>query len=201
MLEGYRHYSGYLGQQGQTALIEDIRAVVSQAPFFRPHMPRSGKPFSVLMTNCGELGWVSDKTGGYRYQPRHPESDEAWPPIPDRLLELWADVADWPGKPEACLVNYYAPGTKMGSHVDRDENEPTAPVVSVSLGDEAQFHVGGLKRGDPKERLVLKSGDVVVLGGKSRFAYHGIDKVRGGTSGLLEEGGRINLTLRRVSPF
>lgn len=119
--------------------------------------------------------------------------------MPQSLLSLWDDVADWPRGPEACLINYYASGTKMGSHVDRDEIDKSAPVVSVSLGDEAVFHVGGLKRSDPKTRLVLGSGDVVVLGGASRLAYHGIDKVRAGTSGLIEGGGRINLTLRRVS--
>ena len=129
-------------------------------------MPRSGKPFSVQMTNCGALGWVSDKAGGYRYQSTHPETGRPWPKIPDKLLALWADVADWPGNPEACLINYYAVGAKLGSHVDGDEVETGAPVVSVSLCDDAVFHVGGLKRRDPKTRIVLKSGDVLILGGR-----------------------------------
>jgi alkylated DNA repair protein (DNA oxidative demethylase) len=199
MIDGFQHYPGYFSPVGQLALLEAVRAVVSQAPYFQPTMPRTGKPFSVLMTNCGELGWVSDKAGGYRYQASHPETGAAWPAMPQSLLSLWDDVADWPRGPEACLINYYASGAKMGSHVDRDEIDKSAPVVSVSLGDDAVFHVGGLKRSDPKTRLVLGSGDVVVLGGASRLAYHGIDKVRAGTSGLIEGGGRINLTLRRVS--
>ena len=163
-------------------------------------MPRTGKPFSVRMTNCGPLGWVSDKAGGYRYQATHPATGCAWPPLPERLLRLWEDVAGFTRPPEACLINYYAGSAKMGSHRDEDEEDRAAPVVSISLGDDATFHVGGLKRNDPKQRMLLRSGDVVVLGGASRLAYHGIDRIHAGTSSLLAEGGRFNLTLRRVTP-
>ena len=162
-------------------------------------MPRTGKPFSVRMTNCGPLGWVSDATGGYRYQATHPVTGEPWPPMPDCLVKLWDRVTGYPAPPEACLINYYAPSARMGSHRDEDEEDKAAPVVSISLGDDATFHVGGLRRSDPKQRLVLRSGDVFVLGGAARLAYHGIDRIHAGTSDLLAEGGRFNLTLRRVT--
>lgn len=199
MLGGFRHLEGYFDRSGQEQILAAVRQVVREAPFYRPAMPRSGNPFSVTMTNCGPLGWVSDKEGGYRYQRYHPTTGSPWPPIPDVLLQLWRDVAGWPGDPEACLINHYAAGTRLGSHVDADEAETRAPVVSVSLGDEAVFHVGGLKRGDAKTRMTLRSGDVVVLGGAARLAYHGIDRIVSGTSDLVAEGGRINLTMRRVT--
>ena len=119
--------------------------------------------------------------------------------MPRMLLDLWADVARYPVPPEACLVNLYAAGAKMGSHRDEDEQDTAAPVVSISLGDDATFHIGGLQRAGPKQRLILKSGDVVVLGGAARMAYHGVDRIHPGTSSLLPEGGRLNLTLRRVT--
>lgn len=181
-------------------LLSDICAVIAQAPLFPPTMPRTGRPFSVRMTNCGPLGWVSDATGGYRYQATHPVTGRPWPPMPTALVNLWDRVTGYRAPPEACLVNYYAPTAKMGSHRDEDEENKAAPVVSVSLGDDATFHIGGLRRSDPKQRLVLKSGDVFVLGGDSRLAYHGIDRIHAGTSSLLPEGGRFNLTLRRVTP-
>ena len=196
---GWVHLPGCLCPERQQALLAAVRAVVAAAPLVRPRMPRTGKPFSVRMTNCGPLGWVSDQAGGYRYQATHPETGQPWPPMPDALIELWDEVSGYPARPEACLVNYYAPGAKMGAHRDEDEEDTRAPVVSVSLGDDATFHVGGLARGDPKRRLVLRSGDVFVLGGAARMFYHGIDRIHAGTSALIEEGGRFNLTLRRVT--
>jgi DNA oxidative demethylase len=195
---GWRHLPAYLTVGQQQSLLADIRVVMGAAPLFAPAMPRTGRPFSVRMTNCGSLGWVSDKAGGYRYQATHPQTGRPWPPMPGMLLHLWDDVAGYPAGAEVCLVNYYAPGARMGSHRDEDEEDRTAPVLSISLGDDATFHVGGLRRRDPKLRLVLKSGDVFVLGGPARLAYHGIDRIHAGTSTLLAEGGRINLTLRRV---
>lgn len=195
----FRHLPGYLDQDAQSALLSDLRAIIRVAPLFQPTMPRTGKPFSVRMSNCGTLGWVSDKAGGYRYQPTHPETGQPWPPMPARLLELWRAVTTYPHPPEACLINYYAAGTQMGSHQDRDEQDLAAPVLSISLGDDATFHVGGMQRTDKKTRVRLASGDVVVLEGPSRLAFHGIDKVHAGTSLLLKDGGRINLTLRRVT--
>jgi alkylated DNA repair protein (DNA oxidative demethylase) len=197
-LSGFRHLTGYFGARAQAALLADLQAVLKAAPLFVPRMPRSGKPFSVRMSNCGTLGWVSDQDGGYRYQPTHPQTGEPWPAMPQRLVDLWDEVANFSHHPEACLINYYPRGARMGSHRDADEADFTAPVVSVSLGDDAVFHVGGRARADAKQRVVLKSGDVVVLGGEARLAYHGIDRIRPGTSSLLAEGGRFNLTLRRV---
>lgn len=197
--DGFRHLPGHLDRARQQELLGHIRAVLAQGPLYGPTMPRTGKPFSVCMTNCGPLGWVSDKAGGYRYQAAHPVTGRPWPPMPHLLLEVWRQVADYPFLPEACLVNYYAGRAKMGSHRDEDEEDTHAPVVSISLGDDATFHIGGLQRSDPKRRLILKSGDVVVLGGAARMAYHGVDRIHPETSDLLPEGGRFNLTMRRVT--
>jgi alkylated DNA repair protein (DNA oxidative demethylase) len=162
-------------------------------------MPRTGTPFSVRMTNCGPLGWVSD-VAGYRYQPHHPATGQPWPPIPPILLDAWRAHADFQAPPEACLVNWYAGKAKMGLHQDRDEQEFAAPVLSVSLGDSCMFRYGGLKRNDPTASVRLESGDLLLIGGPSRLCFHGVDRVYSGTSDLLPKGGRINLTLRRVTP-
>jgi alkylated DNA repair protein (DNA oxidative demethylase) len=187
----------------QRAALAAIRAVVDAAPFYTPAMPRTGKPFSVAMTNCGPLGWVSDRDGGYRYQGTHPVTGAPWPPIPDIVLAVWQAVSGYPHPPEACLINYYAPGAKLGLHQDADEDETAAPVVSLSLGDDCRFRLGGTARNGPTRAFRLVSGDLVVLGGASRLAFHGVDRIYPGTSPLLREwfpeGGRINLTLRRVT--
>jgi alkylated DNA repair protein (DNA oxidative demethylase) len=198
-LAGFRHVAGYFDRDAQVALLAAVREVVRHAPFYTPSMPRSGKPLSVRMTNAGPLGWVSDKDGGYRYQATHPLTGNPWPAMPAPLLRLWSDLSGYCAPPEACLVNYYSSEARLGSHVDADEQNAMAPVLSVSLGDDAIFHIGGLKRSDPKRRMTLASGDVVLLAGTARFAYHGIDRILAGTSDLLPEGGRINLTLRRVT--
>ena len=196
---GVRHIPSFLDQEAQEALVEDIRAVVQAAPLYVPAMPRSGKPMSVRMTNCGVLGWVTDRDRGYRYQAKHPETDRPWPPIPARLLDLWNAVAGYPHPPEACLVNFYSHDAKMGLHQDRDEQEFEAPVVSVSLGDSCLFRVGENVREGRTTSFKLKSGDVVILGGEGRLAFHGVDRIYPATSALLKNGGRINLTLRRVT--
>jgi alkylated DNA repair protein (DNA oxidative demethylase) len=162
-------------------------------------MPRTGKEMSVRMTNCGPLGWVTDKEHGYRYQPTHPVTGLPWPSIPDGLLELWRQVSGYPHPPEACLVNFYTPEAKMGLHQDRDEADFSAPVVSVSLGDDCLFRVGQTTREGGTKSFRLKSGDVVVLGGEGRLSFHGVDRIYPSTSALLKNGGRINLTLRRVT--
>jgi len=194
---GLKYRPGFFSPDAQKDLIAKVLAAADRAPFYTPTMPRSGRPFSVRMTNLGALGWVSDRAG-YRYQATHPETGRAWPAIPEILLSLWRDVADYPHPPEACLVNLYREGAKMGLHRDEDEDDFSAPVVSVSLGDTAIFRIGGLERGGKTETLKLSSGDVVVMGGPSRLRYHGIDRVLGGSSMLVPGGGRINLTLRRV---
>ena len=197
--QGFRHLPDLLDRDAQHVLAEEVRAVVRASPLYVPAMPGTGKPMSVRMTNCGQLGWVSDKEHGYRYQETHPVTGAPWTPIPDRLLDLWRAVADYPDPPQACLVNFYSAGARMGLHQDRDEQEFSAPVVSVSLGDDCLFRIGGTRRGDPTASLRLRSGDVVVLGGESRIAFHGVDRIYPGTSTLLKGEGRINLTLRRVT--
>jgi DNA oxidative demethylase len=198
-MNGFRHLPGYLDAAAQRELLQALRAIIAIAPLYQPTMPRSGRPFSVRMTNCGPLGWVSD-TEGYRYQPMHPVTGKPWPPIPPIVLAAWEDLSNYPHPPEACLVNHYAPGTRMGQHQDKDEADFSAPVVSLSLGNDAIFRVGGTKRSDPTRAMLLKSGDAVVFGGDARLAFHGVDRIISGTSTLLAEGGRINLTLRRVTP-
>ncbi len=187
----------YLGRAAQEALLADVREAIRQAPLYTPTMPRAGQPFSVRMTNCGSLGWVSD-AHGYRYQPTHPTTGRPWPAMPDLALRAWRDLAGDASAPEACLINVYAPTARMGLHQDRDEQDFTAPVVSLSLGDTCLFRVGGTRRSDPTRSFRLTSGDAVVLGGEARLAFHGVDRIMPGTSTLLPEGGRINLTLRRV---
>lgn len=196
---GFRHLQGYFDAAAQAALMDDVQAVLDDAPFYVPAMPRTGKPLSVRMTNFGPLGWVTDKDSGYRYQPLHPVTGAPWPPIPSALIALWRDVAGYEPPPEACLVNHYDATARLGSHRDADEADKAAPVISVSLGDDAIFHVGGIRRTDPKSRMILKSGDVVVLGDASRLAFHGIDRILAGTSTIVPFAGRINLTLRRVN--
>jgi len=193
------YYPQRFDEGAQRALLAAIRRIIAAAPLYIPTMPRSGKPMSVRMTNAGPLGWVTDKARGYRYQPAHPVTGEPWPAIPPMLRELWDAVSGYPHPPEACLVNYYGGAAKMGLHQDRDEEDFDAPVLSVSLGDTAIFRVGGTSRKSPTQKFELKSGDVFVLGGADRLSYHGIDRVLPGTSDLLAEGGRFNLTLRRVS--
>lgn len=198
MQPGLRYLPGHFDPEAQRELVEGLRAAVAAAPLVIPVMPRTGRPFTVRMTNLGPLGWVSDRAG-YRYQPTHPETGEPWPPIPDPLLRLWREVSGYPHDPQACLVNFYNGGARMGLHRDEDEEDFAAPVLSVSLGDTAVFRIGGPERGGKTETLKLSSGDVLVMGGASRLCYHGIDRVLPGTSSLLKDGGRINLTLRRVT--
>jgi alkylated DNA repair protein (DNA oxidative demethylase) len=194
-----QHFPQRLDRRAQATLLGAIRRIIARAPLYTPTMPRSGNPMSVRMTNAGPLGWVTDKERGYRYQATHPETGKPWPAIPPMLLDLWAELADYPHPPEACLINYYAGAAKMGLHQDKDEEDFAAPVLSVSLGDTAIFRVGGTARKDKTRTFELKSGAVFVLDGADRLAFHGIDRVLPGTSDLLDEGGRFNLTLRRVT--
>lgn len=199
LADGVTYTPGYLDRAAQEALRDTLREIVAAAPLFTPTMPRTGKPFSVRMTNCGPLGWVSDKDGGYRYQSTHPVTGQPWPPIPDALLAAWAELADFDAPPEACLINFYGPKARMGLHKDSDEEEFAAPVVSLSLGDTGVFRVGGHARKAPTRSVKLSSGDAIVLAGPARLVYHGIDRIVPDTSTLLKERGRINLTLRRVT--
>ncbi len=199
LLNGIRHLPGYLDRPAQEHLVELIRQVVTDAPLYVPIMPGAGKPMSVRMTNCGSLGWVTDRQHGYRYQSTHPLTGRPWPAIPSELMELWQKLAGYSDPPEACLVNFYSDDARMGLHQDKDETEFSAPVLSISLGNSCLFRVGGLKRSDPTGSFKLQSGDIVLLGGEGRLAFHGVDRIYPGTSTLLKNGGRINLTLRRVT--
>ncbi len=199
--DGFRLLPGWFSPDEQRALAETVIAAIAHAPLYRPSMPRTGAPLSVEMTNLGPLGWISDRNG-YRYEPVHPVTGRPWPPLPEGLMALWRAVSDWPQPPQACLVNVYGASSRLGLHVDDDEDAREAPVVSVSLGDPARFRIGGPQRGDPTRSLKLSSGDVVVLGGAARRCFHGVDRIYPGGSRLLPEGwrpGRINLTLRRVN--
>jgi len=197
---GFLYKPEYFDRNQQQALIEAVSdAANSGTPFFQSTMPKTGQPMSVVGSNFGPLGWVSDKEKGYRYENTHPKTGKPWPKLPDLLLETWFALTDYPAPPEACLINWYREGTRMGMHVDRDELDVNAPVVSVSLGDPARFRIGGPVRGGKTLSMKLSSGDVVVLGGEARQCYHGVDKIFYGGSTLVPKGGRINLTMRRVN--
>lgn len=192
-LAGAPVWAGLLTAAMREDLLGQIRDVVRLAPFVQPHTP-SGKPMSVRMTSAGSVGWVS-RPGGYAYAARHPDG-MPWPPIPPLLAALWAWLLPDARPADTCLVNLYRGPARMGLHQDRDEADLSQPVLSVSLGDDALFRIGGSTRGGPTQSLWLGSGDVLALSGPARMAYHGIDRVRPGSSGLLEGGGRLNLTLR-----
>lgn len=194
---GLRLVPGFFDRSQQEELVAVLREAAHSAPLFTPVMPVTGKPFSVRMTNCGPLGWVSDRQG-YRYQSTHPVTGQSWPPIPETLVRVWAELAGYPFPPQACLVNYYGPSARMGMHQDRDEEDMTAPVLSVSLGATCRFRIGGIVRSASTRSFPLASGDVLVLSGASRLAFHGVDRIMARTSTLLPDGGRINVTLRRV---
>ena len=199
-IQGFHIHPGYLDRKAQEGLVDCLRQIVQKAPFFRPEMPRTGKPFSVEMTSAGPLGWVSDKYNGYRYQNMHPVTENPWPAIPEGLLTLWSELTNYEKPPECCLINLYrGEKAKMGLHRDQDEHDLDAPVVSISLGDTAVFRMGGKNRSDPTRSIKLSSGDVVTFGDDARLNYHGIDRIIANSSTLLRQGGRINLTLRRVN--
>jgi alkylated DNA repair protein (DNA oxidative demethylase) len=181
----------------QKHLLDEVMEKLNDAPLYRPAMPNTAKPFSVEESNFGTLGWVSDKDG-YRYQPRHPVTGRPWPAIPQALLEVWDEINS-PPPPQCCLVNLYRAGAKMGLHQDRDEQDVSAAVIGISLGDDALFRIGGAARGGKTVGVPLASGDVIAFGGTARLAYHGIDRIRPGTSRLVPGGGRLSLTLRRVA--
>jgi alkylated DNA repair protein (DNA oxidative demethylase) len=187
----------YFTRERQKALVEDVLARAAEAPFYKPVMPKTGAPFSVEETNFGPLGWVSDRTG-YRYAALHPYTDKPWPDIPAPLLALWDAVTGYPAAPECCLVNLYRTGARMGLHQDR-EPAVDAPVLSVSLGDDALFRFGGAVRKGATQSVKLSSGDVLMFGGPARLMFHGVDRIVAGSSTLVPGGGRINLTLRRVT--
>jgi alkylated DNA repair protein (DNA oxidative demethylase) len=179
----------------QQDLVNDLRKIIRAAPLFSPQTPY-GKPMTVRMTSAGKYGWVSDQRG-YRYEKNHPFG-MAWPEIPGSVLAIWDQVTGLTRRPECCLINFYASEARMGMHQDKDEASFDWPVVSVSLGDDGLFRIGNTTRGGKTESIWLTSGDVVVMGGAARLTYHGLDRIRPGTSTLLKDAGRVNLTLRVV---
>jgi len=198
-IAGFVVHRALLDDRAQAALVADCRAVVAAAPLVRPVTPW-GKPMSVRMTSAGRVGWLIDR-GRYRYSDVHPETGAPWPAIPESVLEVWRAVSDWPAEPDSCLLNWYDEAARMGLHQDKDEGRFDAPVVSISLGLPARFRMGGTERAAPTRSTVLHSGDVVVMGGPARLAFHGIDRiVAGDAPHALTGAGRINLTLRVVAP-
>ena len=194
-IRGVDVYEGFLDRAGQARVVEDIRGVAEAAPLFSPMTPY-GKPMRVKMTSAGTYGWYSDRKG-YRYERQHPDGQD-WPAIPESVLAIWRALVSEERMPDCCLVNYYDEAARMGMHQDRDEADFGWPVLTVSLGDEGLFRIGNATRGGKTQSVWLRSGDVVVLGGEARLLYHGLDKIRFGTSTLLPRGGRINLTMRVV---
>jgi alkylated DNA repair protein (DNA oxidative demethylase) len=192
---GFEIFKDCLTPVEQAEMVADLRAVAQVAPMRHP-VTRWGKQMSVKMTSAGRVGWISDRRG-YRYEARHPDGMN-WPPIPQRILDLWQNITNLDREPDCCLINYYGEGARMGLHQDNDERDFSYPVLSVSLGDDGLFRMGGTERGGKTQSVWLSSGDVVVMGGDARLAYHGVDRIRFGSSSLLSDGGRINITLRVV---
>jgi alkylated DNA repair protein (DNA oxidative demethylase) len=180
-------------------LIADLRDIVEQAPF-RHMVTPGGHQMSVVMTNCGSAGWVTDRSG-YRYDANDPEAGRPWPAMPPSFRELAGQAAAQAGfggfAPDACLINRYQPGAKMSLHQDKDEHDFGAPIVSVSLGLPAIFLFGGLKRSDKPRRFRLQHGDIVVWGGPARLVFHGVAPLADGEHALLDRQ-RINLTFRKA---
>ena len=181
------------------ALLAGIETVTTRSPFRRMTTP-GGFQMSVAMTNCGRVGWVTDRTG-YRYDPRDPLSGRSWPAMPDAFRDLAHTVSTEAGfagfEPDACLVNCYEPGTRLSLHQDKDERDYGQPVVSVSLGLPATFQFGGLRRSDTPIKVLLQHGDVVVWGGPARLVFHGILPLKDGEHPLTGRR-RINLTFRKA---
>jgi len=196
VIPGFDLWPGLLDAAAQHDLVAAVTAAADAAPFAH-YGTAYGKAMSVAMTAFGPLGWTSD-AAGYRYAERHPGTDQPWPTMPLALLDLWKQLGDPETPPDSCLVNLYRDGARMGLHQDRDEADPRFPVLSISLGDTAVFRIGGTSRRDPTRSLKLSSGDVCRLSGPARLAFHGVDRILPGSSGLVPGGGRINITLRRA---
>lgn len=194
-LRGFEIYKSHLTPDAQRNLIAALRPVLKAAPLFSPVVPGGGQ-MSVRMTSAGAFGWYSDAEG-YRYAPKHPRGSD-WPAIPEPILDIWRELTGLERLPDCCLINYYGEDARMGLHQDKDEADFSYPVVSISLGDDGLLRLGNPTRGGKTDSLWLNSGDVVVMGGEARLAYHGVDRIRFKSSRLLPKGGRLNLTLRVV---
>lgn len=200
--KGFFLFKSSLTTEAQKEIRSAARAVVSQAPLFRPTMPGSGQPFSYLMTNCGDLGWVADRDG-YRYQSNHPVTNKLFPAMPQVIKELATALAKEIGNndfcPESCLLNFYRKGQKLGLHQDNTEKNLSAPIISISLGDTGIFILGGKQKSDETKQYIVQSGDCIVMSGESRSYFHSFKGIIPNTSSLLKNGGRLNLTIRQVN--
>ncbi len=194
-IRGFLLYKKYLPWEKQLGLVNQIRAVVREAPMVSLSTP-TGKKLSVQMTSAGACGWFSDRKG-YRYETSQ-ISGKPWPKIPAPVLDIWNSLVSKVRKPDTCLINFYDSKAKMGLHQDKDERDFSWPVLSISLGDDALFRIGNTFRGGKTESFWLHSGDVLIMGDSARLCYHGVDRIKFGSSNLLKQSGRINLTLRVV---
>jgi alkylated DNA repair protein (DNA oxidative demethylase) len=194
VIPGLDYFPNYLSIKEIDLLNEEINLAIKQAPFFVPTMPKTAKKFSVKITNMGNLGWVSDRVSGYRYQDYHPVNYKKWPKISDNIINIWQTLTNLKERPDCCLINHYDKNAKMGLHVDNDENDFSYPVLSISLGNSALFRFGGLKRNDKTKSFKLNNGDALMMHGPARLIYHGIDKVYASNN----FNHRINLTLRKI---
>lgn len=197
---GIFHLTGKLDSQHQSALIDATRHLSKSAEFSHP-TTKSGGTYSAEITNCGQVGWWSD-VRGYRYTEIDPRSGRAWPDMPklflDTLDSILSETVAEGFEPDACLINHYVKGAKMGLHQDKDERDFSHPIVTVSLGAAADFLIGGLKRSDPSQVILVESGDVLIMGGESRMRFHGIRKIYPGSSPIAGVEGRLSLTFRKA---
>lgn len=191
-----KHERQFFNAEESLAVIAGLRRVVRHSPLYTPSM-KTGSPYSIQMTNCGRAGWISDSLG-YRYARRHPVTGRPWMPIPDELVAAARRLAGPDFDPDCCLINLYrGRHARLGLHRDLDEGDDSKPIVSFSFGDSCEFVIGGPKKTDPQDHILLQSGDAVLFGGSRRLAWHGVTRIFPGTSDLLDGGGRINLTLRQ----
>lgn len=198
--DGFLLRGGFLSLEQQKALLLAVRDIGTKAPFTKVRT-KGGGYTSAAITNCGAAGWWSDAKG-YRYETLNPATVHPWPAMPDIFLNVVAAVAKdspWPDfTPDACLINFYEAKAKMGLHQDRDEKDFAHPIITVCLGDDADFQVGGFARGDKAMNVLVRSGDVMLMGGDSRMRFHGIRKIYAGTSPIDDVNGRYSLTFRKA---
>lgn len=199
--EGITVLPNFLSQRDQIKFVETTRQIVSEAPLTAPKM-WNGSKFKVKVTSCGSYGWFADERG-YKYLTKHPLTQKPFPKMPKVFYDFAKKCAEEVllvnYKPQTCLINYYQNETgRLGLHVDDTEEDLTSPIVTLSLGDSCVFVVGGLERKDKIQKIVLHSGDVVIMHRQGRMLYHGVEKLLPGTSKLLRTGGRLSLTFRKV---
>lgn len=199
-IKGFHHLPGFVRSDDVTFILETVRAICTAAPLRTPTMP-DGRPLHLQVTNAGQWGWWADR-GGYRYVDKHPTTGALWPPIPSALLGLHKraleETGHQPFTPDNMLINYYKNDGSLGLHVDKTEDDHEAPIVGISIGADALFHLGGFDRRDKVDAFTLSSGDAVVQGGISRRCFHGIVKILPTLTSPVRDGGRVNITFRKV---